>query len=257
MTPWLLPMISWFVLLVGGCSRQATEDHAERGSGSMRIAVASSFAAPAAELARTFERQHPDVKVEVSAGASGKLYAQIVNGAPFDVFLSADAERPRKLDAEGYAVRGTRRHYALGRLVLVGPAMKGATDGPSVLQRGDFEHLAIANPETAPYGLAAQQVLKNLGLWERLEPRLVRGENITQAQQFVTSGGAELGFVALSLVFADKSPRWEVPPSLHEPIQQEVVVLARTTHPLADDFVLFLGSAPAKAMIRAAGYATE
>lgn len=257
MTPRLLPLISLFVVFAHGCSRQPSEEDANLASGPVRIAVASNFAGPAAELARAFEKQHPGAKVELSAGASGKLYAQIVNGAPFDVFLSADVERPQKLEAEGHAVRGSRGHYAMGRLVLVGPAMKASVDGPSVLEKGDFEHLSIANPETAPYGVAAQQVLTKLGLWKTLEPRLVRGENLTQAHQFVASGGAELGFVALSLVLTDKSPRWEVPPALHEPIQQDAVLLTRAKHPLADDFMAFLESAAAKTLIRASGYGTE
>lgn len=257
MPPRLPPLISWFAVFACGCSRQPSEGDANRDAGPVRIAVASNFAGTAAGLARAFETQHAGVKVELSTGASGKLYAQIVNGAPFDIFLSADVERPQKLEAEGHAVGGSRGHYALGRLVLVGSAMKPGVDGPSVLEKGDFKHLSIANPETAPYGVAAQQVLTKLGLWEMLKPRLVRGENITQAYQFVTSGGAELGFVALSLVLNDRSPRWEVPPAQHDPIQQDAVLLTGAKHPLADDFMAFLESPAAKTMIRAAGYATE
>lgn len=257
MTPRLLPWVSLLATVLSGCSRQVSEEEANRSSGAVRVAVASNFAGPAAELARAFEKQHPGAKVELSAGASGKLYAQIINGAPFDIFLSADVERPQKLEAEGHAVSGSRAHYALGRLVLVGPAMKAGVDGPSVLENGDFKHLSIANPATAPYGVAAQQVLTKLGLWKKVEARLVRGENITQAYQFVTSGGAELGFVALSLVLTDKSPRWEVPPVLHEPIRQDAVLLTQAKHPLADDFMAFLESAAAKTTIRASGYGTE
>src|SRR5688572_13559758 len=130
MTPRLLLVVAWFAALACGCSRQPSEEEANRASGPLHIAVASNFADPAAELARAFERGHPGAKVELSAGASGKLYAQIVNGAPFDIFLSADVERPQKLEAEGHAVKGSRAHYALGRLVLVGPAMKAGVDGP-------------------------------------------------------------------------------------------------------------------------------
>ena len=254
--PRFLLLISLLALL-SSCSRQPSEDEAHRAQGPLRVAVASNFAAPAAELARAFEQRHPGAKVELSVGASGKLYAQIANGAPFDVFLSADVERPQKLEAEGHAVSGSRVHYALGRLVLVGLGMKAGVNGPSALEKADFKHLSIANPRTAPYGVAAQQVLTKLGLWERLEPRLVRGENVTQAYQFVTSGGAELGLVALSLVLTEKSPRWEVPPALHEPLRQDAVLLARTKHPLADDFMAFLESAAAKTTIRASGYGTE
>jgi len=250
-----------FLLLASlalGCSRQPSEADANRALGPVRIAVASNFAGTAEQLARAFEKLHPGAKVEISAGASGKLYAQITHGAPFHIFLSADAERPQKLASEGHAVASSRVHYALGRLVLVGSALKPGADGPSVLKQGDFKHLSIANPKTAPYGVAAQQVLTKLGLWAELEPRLVRGENITQAYQFVTSGGAELGLVALSSVLQDKSPRWEVPPAFHAPIQQDAVLLTPgTKHALADDFMGFLESAEAKTMIRAAGYGTE
>ncbi|HEU5072847.1 MAG TPA: molybdate ABC transporter substrate-binding protein [Polyangiaceae bacterium] len=257
MMPRLVQLASLIAMLAFGCSRQPSAEKQKRAREPVRIAVASNFAGPAAQLARAFEKRHPGARVELSSGASGKLFAQIVNGAPFDIFLSADGERPRKLEAEGHAVAGSRVHYALGRLVLVGPGMKAATDGPSVLRKGEFEHLAIANPETAPYGLAAQQVLTKLGLWETLGPRLVRGENITQAYQFVTSGGAELGFVALALVLEHEGPRWDVPPGLHEPIRQDAVLLTRAKLPLANDFMAFLKSAAAKTMIRAAGYGTE
>lgn len=255
--PRLVQLVSLIAVLACGCSRHPSAEEANRTSEAVRIAVASNFAGPAAQLARAFEKQHPGAKVELSSGASGKLYAQIVNGAPFDIFLSADGERPQKLEADGHAVARSRVQYALGRLVLVGPGMKMAVDGPSVLRKGEFEHLAIANPETAPYGRAAQQVLTKLGLWEKLRPRLVRGENITQAYQFVTSGGAELGFVALALVPKDERPRWDVPPALHEPIRQDAVLLARAKLSLAQDFMAFLKSPGAKTMIRAAGYGTE
>lgn len=244
--------------LVSGCSRQPSEADTNRALGPVRIAVASNFAGTAEQLARAFEKQHPGAQVELSAGASGKLYSQITHGAPFHIFLSADTERPQKLASEGHAIPSSRVHYALGRLVLVGSAMQAAVDGASVLKQGNFKHLSIANPKTAPYGVAAQEVLTKLGLWEQLEPRLVRGENITQAYQFVTSGGAELGLVALSSALHDKGPRWEVPPAFHAPIQQDAVLLSPgTKHALADDFMAFLESAEAKTMIRAAGYGTE
>jgi len=252
---WWLPLLAALAL---ACSRTLSEADTNRALGPVRLAVASNFAGPAEQLARAFEKRHPGAKIEVSAGASGKLYAQISQGAPFHIFLSADVERPQKLASEGHALASSRVHYALGRLVLVGSAMKAESDGPSVLKQGDFKHLAIANPKTAPYGVAAQQVLTKLGLWEQLAPRLVRGENITQAYQFVTTGAAELGFVALSSVLNDEKPRWEVPPAFHAPIQQDAVLLIPgTKHALADDFMAFLESAEAKTMIRAAGYGTE
>jgi molybdate transport system substrate-binding protein len=240
------------------CSREPGEVEKSRVQTPLRVAVAANFSGPATQLGRAFEQQHPGTKVELSSGSSGKLYAQIANGAPFDVFLSADADRPKKLETQGLAVVGSRKLYALGKLVLVGSALKSSSDGESVLRTGEFKHLAIANPDTAPYGVAAQQVLVKLGLWEKLQPRIVRGESITQAHQFVTSGSAELGFVALAQVLADKVPHWDVPPSFHEPIRQEAVLLEQgTEHPLAADFVTFLQGASARTTILAAGYGTE
>jgi len=253
----LLGSLAYSCSTLSGCSREADKVDTSRGQTPLRVAVAANFTEPAAQLARAFEKQHPGAKVELSSGSSGKLFAQIANGAPFDVFLSADADRPKKLEKQGLAVVGSRKLYALGRLVLVGSGLK-SSDGESVLRQGEFKHLSIANPATAPYGLAAQQVLVKLGLWEKLQPRIVRGESITQAHQFVTSGSAELGFVALSQLLADKAPRWDVPPSLHEPIRQEAVLLNHgADHPLADDFATFLEGAFAKTTIVAAGYQTE
>ena len=211
----LLGLLAYSCSILSGCSREAGEGKADpsRTQAPVRVAVAANFTEPAGQLARAFEKQHPGVKVELSSGSSGKLYAQIANGAPFDVFLSADADRPTQLETKGLAVAGSRKLYALGRLVLVGSALKSSSDGESVLRSGEFKHLSIANPDTAPYGLAAKQVLVKLGLWEKLEPRIVRGESITQAHQFVASGSAELGFVALALVLGDTGPRWDVPPA--------------------------------------------
>lgn len=252
----LLGSLACSILLC--CSREPDGADNSRAQVPLRVAVAANFSGPAAQLGRAFEQQHPGAKVELSSGSSGKLYAQIANGAPFDVFLSADADRPKKLETEGLAVLGSRKLYALGKLVLVGSALKSSSDGERVLRTGEFKHLAMANPDAAPYGVAAQQVLIKLGLWEKLQPRIVRGESITQVHQFVTSGSAELGFVALSQVLADKLPRWDVPPSLHQPIRQEVVLLKHGgEHPLAADFVSFLKGASAKTTILAAGYGTE
>lgn len=254
----LLGVLVYSCSTLSGCSREAGEADASRAQAPVRVAVAANFSEPAAQLARAFEQQHPGAKVELSSGSSGKLYAQITNGAPFDVFLSADADRAKQLETTGLAVAGSRRLYALGKLVLVGSALKSSSDAESVLRNGEFKHLSIANPDTAPYGVAAKQVLVKLGLWEKLEPRIVRGESITQAHQFVASGSAELGFVALSLVLVDKAPRWDVPPALYQPIRQEVVLLNHgAEHPLAGDFVTFLKSASAKTTIVAAGYGTD
>lgn len=254
----LLGALAYSCSMLSGCSRDADKTDTSKAQAPIRVAVAANFIGPAGQLGRAFEQQHAGAKVELSSGSSGKLYAQIANGAPFDVFLSADADRPKKLEKQGFSVVGSRKLYALGKLVLVGSALKSSSDGESVLRTGEFKHLAIANPDTAPYGVAAQQVLVKLGLWEKLQPRIVRGESITQTHQFVTSGAAELGFVALASVLGDSHPRWDVPASLYQPIRQEAILLKHgADHPLADDFMSFLGGASAKTTILAAGYATK
>lgn len=222
-------------------------------AGELHVAVATNFVKTARALAGDFTTASGHAVV-VSEGSTGRLYAQIVNGAPFEVFLSADAERPLRLVAEGYAVEGTRFAYALGRLVLWSADPARVRDAGAL--RGDFRHLAIANPELAPYGAAARQTLERLGLWAALEPRLVRGEDVGQTQQFVATGNAELGFVALAQVVDAGGSRWEVPADHHAPIEQEAVLLG----PGRDDataraFLAFLRSAAARARIEAAGYA--
>lgn len=193
-----------------------------------RIAVASNFMAPASLLAQRLASQG-EHRVVLVSGVTGRLYAQVVHGAPFDALLAADAERPTRLEREGHAVRGSRFTYAIGRLVLWSsdPA-RVAADG-AVLAGGDFRHLAIANPETAPYGRAALETLTSLGLRERLEPRLVRGESIAQAFQFVASGNAELGLVALAQLRGPQGAHggsyWLVPEQHHAPIVQQAVLL--------------------------------
>lgn len=222
-------------------------------AGEVHVAVAANFVKPLRAIADAFQQETGDTVV-VSEGSTGKLYAQIANGAPFEVFLSADAERPRRLLAEGRAVAGTDFAYALGRLALWSRDA-ARIEGPGAL-RGEFRHLAIANPELAPYGLAARETLVKLGLWEALEPRLVRGEDVGQTYQFVATGNAELGFVALSQVLDAGGSRWDVPADHHAPIEQHAVLL----NPGADDdaaraFLAFLGGPAARARIEAAGYA--
>lgn len=216
----------------------------------VRVAVASNFSAVAEDLAEKFESQSGH-EVALSFGATGQLYAQISQGAPFGVFLAADVERPEKAIAEGLAFGGSFFVYAEGRLALYGPG-RDLWDGRRALE-GDFGRLAIADPEAAPYGRAAVEVLRALGLHEALEDKLVRGENIAQALQFVESGNAELGFVALSQV-QDK-PHWLVPAELHEPIGQGAVLLTEgQDNPAALAFLEFLKSEAAVAVIEAAGY---
>lgn len=209
------------------------------------VAVAANFVEVAERLAADFERESGH-RVILVGGSTGKLYAQIVHGAPFDAFLAADVERPERLERERRTVPGSRFTYSVGRLALWSrePGRVGR-DGAATLRRGDFRRLAIANPDLAPYGAAARQVLTGLGLWERFADRVVMGETIGQAHAMVASGNAELGFVALSSLARPGEPaagsRWEVPPGLHDPIRQDAVLLARAAgNPAARGFLAFL-----------------
>lgn len=166
------------------------------------VAVASNFAKPMEEIATEFKKATGH-SADLSFGASGKFVAQIENGAPFQVFLSADEKKPEKLTESGFAVPGTRLTYALGTLVLWSAKPGYVDDQGKVLADGDYKHLAIADPKLAPYGIAALDVLDHLGLTERTKPLLVLGENISQTQQFISTGNAELGFIALSQVIKD------------------------------------------------------
>jgi molybdate transport system substrate-binding protein len=223
----------------------------------VRLAVAANFAAPVKQIVADFEQATGHLAV-VSTGATGKFYAQIVNGAPFEVLLSADDETPAKLEKEGLAPAGTRFTYAVGRLVLWSPK-PGVVDGEgAVLKNGDFRHLALANPTVAPYGQAAVEAMKAQGTYERLAPRFVLGENIAQTQQFIASGNAELGFVALSQVQAKgriEGSAWIVPATMHAAIRQDAVILAKgKDKPAAAAFLAFLKGDKAKAVIRGFGY---
>ncbi len=217
------------------------------------VAVAANFSAVAEELAPLFTAATGH-EVRHSFGATGQLFTQITQGAPFEVFLSADAERPARAVADGLAVEGTVFTYAVGRLALYG---LDAADAEGVLAAGQVHHLAIADPETAPYGRAAVETLAALGLTELYAGKLVTGESITQALQFVESGSAELGFVAASQVHG-KAGAWMVPPDLHRPIRQDAVLLAAgADNPAARAYLEFLRSDAAVAVITAAGYAVE
>jgi len=218
----------------------------------VNVAVAANFTAVAAELKTRFEAggEH---SAELSFGATGQLYAQITQAAPFGVFLAADAERPQKAIDEGFGVDGTFFIYAEGRLALYGPG-RDLSEGKTALE-ADYQKLAIADPESAPYGKAAIETLTALGLLETLTPKLVQGENITQTLQFVESGNAELGFVAASQVLG-KAAQWLVPADLHAPIAQAAVLLkAGENNPAAIAFLDFLKSEGAVSVIEAAGYA--
>jgi molybdate transport system substrate-binding protein len=216
---------------------------------SVNVAVAANFTAVAEELATLYEADSGH-QVDLSFGATGQLYTQITQAAPFQVFLAADTERPEKAVAEGLAVEESFFVYAVGQLALYGA---GAEAGETVLS-GAFSKIAIADPEAAPYGKAAVETLTALGLYEALAPRLVQGESISQTLQFVDSGNAELGFVAASQVFG-RPNQWIVPAELHEPIEQGAVLLkSGEGNAAAEGFIAFLRSDAAVAVIEGAGY---
>lgn len=225
------------------------------GAATITVAVAANFTAAAKQLAHDYSASTGDA-VRLSFGSTGKLYAQIRNGAPFDAFLAADVRRPRLLEEKGNAVKGSRFTYARGKLVLWSPEPDRVDDQGHVLSEGTFSHLAIANPRTAPYGAAARQVLRHLGLWNDLQAKLIRGENIAQAYQFVAGGGADLGFVAWSEVHHPGTPvkgsYWNIPSKLYAPIDQQAVLL--NDRPEARAFLEYLRSAAAKPVIESFGY---
>lgn len=223
----------------------------------MRVAVAANFAAPHDSLATRFS-DSTGIAVVATIGSTGHLYAQIMNGAPVDVFLSADTLRAAELESNGTAVHGQRFAYAAGRLALYAPRLTPPVDGPAPLIASRVRRVAIADPGTAPYGAAAMQVLRRWGVADRLAPRLVRGESIAQAFQFVQGGAAEAGFVALAQVIRRTDARYYVvPDSLHDPIRQDAVLLARAANnPAAAQYFAFLRSPAARAVIASFGYTT-
>jgi molybdate transport system substrate-binding protein len=224
----------------------------------VQVAVAANFTAPARLIAGDFEKDTGH-KALLSFGSTGKLYAQIKNGAPFGVLLAADAGTPAKLEAEGAAVPGSRFTYAVGSLVLWSAKPDFVDDQGEVLRTGDFQHLAIANPKTAPYGAAAIEVLTSLKALGAIEPKLVQGENIAQTYQYVKSGNAELGFVALSQVISDgkiaSGSAWVVPRKLYKPIRQNAVLLTPGEgNAAAQAWLAYLKGEKARAVIKAFGY---
>ena len=224
-------------------------------AGDVQVAVAANFTEPAKEIAAAFEKQTGD-HVIMSFGPSGGFYSQIRQGAPFEVFLSADAERPAKLESEGFGVRGSRFVYAYGTLVLWSATPGFVDDKGAVLKTGHYQHIAIADPAAAPYGLAAVETLKKQGLYDTLSPKIVKGSSIAQAHGFVATGAAELGFVALSQVFkANKGSRWIVPAADYTPIDQQAILLAPGANdPAAKAYIAFLKSNEAVRIIKAYGY---
>lgn len=227
-------------------------------SAEVSVAVAANFTAPMQQIAAAFERDTGH-KAVLAFGSTGKFYAQIRNGAPFEVLLAADDTTPAKLEEEGMGVAGTRFTYAIGKLVLWSPQADRVDPDGGVLRTGDFDRLALADPKLAPYGAAAIETLTNLNLLEQLRPRFVQGENISQAYQFVATGNAPLGFVALSQVFVDGKLRegsgWIVPDNLHAPIRQDALILSTgKDNPAAQALADYLRGDAARDIIRAYGY---
>ncbi len=224
----------------------------------VQVAVAANFTGPMQVIAPLFERDTGH-KAVLSYGATGKFYAQVVNGAPFEVLLAADDETPARLVREGHGIAGSAFTYAIGTLVLwsANPDLVDARG--EILKKGGFRHLAIANPKTAPYGAAALQAMGKLGVAESLKPLFVQGENISQTQQFVATGAAELGFIAYSQVIKNgrigTGSGWIVPGQLHDPIRQDAVILAKGRDKAAAlALMAYLKGDKAKGVIRSFGY---
>ncbi|HPE60634.1 MAG TPA: molybdate ABC transporter substrate-binding protein [Thiolinea sp.] len=240
------------LLLLGSAAAQAEDVH---------VAVAANFTKPMETIAADFEKASGN-KVIASFGSSGKLLEQIKNGAPFEVFLSADQKRPEAVEAAALAVADSRFTYAIGSLVLWSAQQGVVDDQGEVLKRGDFRHIAIANPDTAPYGKAAIETMSGLGVLETLQPKIVQGDSIAQTHAFVSSGNAELGFVALSQVIKDgeisEGSSWMVPMELYEPIRQDAILLKTGENNSAARALLeYLQSDAAHRVIESFGYAVS
>ena len=222
------------------------------------VAVASNFMAPMQKIAQAFE-QDTGHKAMLSFGSTGSFYAQIKHGAPFQVLLAADALTPLKLESEGLGVAGSRFTYAVGKLVLWSRQPGLVDDKGAILRSGRFERMALANPKLAPYGAAAVEVMSQMGVLKDIQPKLVQGENIAQTYQFIASGNAQLGFVALSQVMTDgkivQGSGWPVPAGLHAPILQDAILLTPgRNNPAAKALLGYLQGEKARAIIRASGY---
>lgn len=224
----------------------------------IHVAVAANFSAPMQKIAAAFE-QDTGHKAALSFGATGKFYVQIKNGAPFQVLLAADQETPKRLEAEGLGVKGSRFTYAVGTLVLWSKQAALVDEKGEVLRKGGFERIALADPKLAPYGAAAIETLTRLGLLTTLQPKFVQGENIAQTYQFVATENAALGFVALSQVFSEGrltgGSAWIVPAALHAPLQQDALILAAgKDNAAATALMEYLRGDKARAVMRAYGY---
>ena len=227
-------------------------------SAEVQVAVAANFTGPMEKIVPLFQ-EATGHKAVVAYGTVGKFYAQIKNGAPFDVLVSADEATPRRLEQDGLAIAASRITYAVGKLVLWS-TKSGLVDGKGeILKHDDFKHLAVANPKVAVYGSAAVEVMNKMGIYAALEPKMVLGENITQTYQFVATGNAELGFVALSQIYKDghyaAGSYWMVPAELYPQLKQDAVLLKRGTgNPAAGALLAYLQSETAKGIIRSYGY---
>ena len=240
-----------FLLIVFFISSAASADD-------VHVAVAANFTAPMQKILLQFEKDTGH-KAIVTFGATGKFYAQIKNGAPFEVFLAADDKTPARLEKEAFTVAGSRFTYAIGKLVLWSAKSAFVDDQGEVLKKGDFQYLSVANPKLAPYGAAVVETLKALGLLDALQPKFVQAENISQAFQFVSSGNAPLGFVAMSQVYENgklkSGSAWIIPSKLYSPIRQDGVILDKGRgKPAAEALVKYLQSEKIKTLIKSYGY---
>ena len=245
-------VINFLLISIGLSFTQITADE-------IKVAVASNFYPAMKEIALQYElkqsQSSENHKIILISGSSGKHYAQIMNGAPFDIFFSADKVRPILLEKKGISESGSRFTYALGRLVLWS-SLDGFVEKDEQLYNNELRFLAIANPKIAPYGVAAREALISINLWEDLQSKLVRGENIAQTFQFVNSGNAKLGFISYSQLMNPNYPVvgsfWEVPQSMYKPIEQQAVVLKKSS--LAKDFLSFIESDESLNIISKYGY---
>jgi molybdate transport system substrate-binding protein len=247
---------SLLITTLFGCALIAGRIQAEE----VRIAVAANFTDASRELAPLFE-EITGHTTRISYGSTGKLYAQIEHGAPFELFLAADTKRPIRAEKNGLAVPDSRFVYARGKLVLWSAKPDLFGTGEAFLKAGIFNHLALANPKTAPYGMAAEQVMRHLGTLEALTPKLVKGDSIAQTFQFAATGNVEAGFVALAQIKGwqgESGTLWEIPTDYYDPIEQAAVLLKKgASNPAAQAFLAFLKSDPAREVIKRYGYEVE
>jgi molybdate transport system substrate-binding protein len=253
----LFANITFLQAVATACVTTALAPASPADAATCNIAIAANFTQPAREITQIFESKTGH-NVMLSFGATGQFYAQMTQAAPFDAFLSADESTPKRLVSDGLAVADSLFTYAVGKLVLFS-GQTGLVIGEQILRDPKFTNIAIANPRTAPYGAAAVETMKALGVYDALSDKIVQGNDIAQTFQFVDTGNAELGFVALSQVI--KRPggsRWVVPANLYRPIRQDAVLLRRGAgNAAAKAFLAFLKGPEANAVIEKFGYAVK